>query len=184
MGRTRRREWGFPYFRSGLGRGSIDPTTALGFLVVGLAMAALGAATALWGVPDLGVISELPGGQVLYVQPGSFAWQEGIRVGQTVLALRSSDSPGGGGITTEADGLRIGASMNAAAAHMRDGLSVALFALALAALAVVAFPWRLGDGRLQVGDVGLQRLPSSRSRGDPGVPPRWRRSGSSSPRYP
>ncbi len=142
MGRTLRRGWGFPYFRSGRGRGSIDPIASLGFLVVGLAMAALGAATALWGTPDLGVISELPGGVVLYVQPGSFAWQEGVRAGQTVVALSSSDSPGGGGIVTQADGVRIGATLGGATAHLRDALPAALIALALAALAVAAFPWR------------------------------------------
>jgi signal transduction histidine kinase len=142
VGRTLRRGWGYPYFRSGRGRRSIGSIAVLGFVIAGVTMAALAVATALFGTAELGVVSGLPGAQVLHVDPGSFAWREGIRVGQTVVTLRSSDTPAGGGIVTQADGVRMGATVGGATAHLRDSLPPALIALAFAALAVVAFPWR------------------------------------------
>ncbi len=142
MGRTLRRVWGYPYFRRGREWRSMSPIAVLGFVIAGFTMAALSVATALLGTAELGVVSGLPGAQVSHVDPGSFAWQEGVRAGQTVVALSSSDSPGGGGMVTQADGVRIGATLGGATAHLRDALPAALIALALAALAIAAFPGR------------------------------------------
>ncbi len=140
MGETLRRMWGNPYFHPWSARRNID-VAALALVIVGLALAGLATAVTLWGTADLGVIAGPPGGTVLHVNPGSFAWQEGIRPGQPVVAIYSSDSPTGAGIVTSTEGGEVGAMEGAGTVRLRDSLPSALFALALAVIAAIALPW-------------------------------------------
>jgi signal transduction histidine kinase len=56
------------------------------------------------GFPDAGVASENPGGRVLSVSVHGFAWKDGIRLGQEVIALRGADEAGGWAIQTRDGG--------------------------------------------------------------------------------
>ena len=114
---------------------------SLFLLVAGVALPALALATTLWGTPFLSVVPENPGGVVLRVEPGSFAWHEGIREGQTVISLDSSDSRGGGRVTVAGPDGEINASIREAEAVLRDTLSLSVLGLLLAAIGVAFFAW-------------------------------------------
>ncbi len=141
LGETQRRPLGFPYFRTPLGRRRIGPLASLAVVLIGTTLAATATLTALLGSPSMGVVSENPGGVVLNVESGSYAWQLGIRAGQTVVRLESSDSPGGGAITTAGPDSEIRASTYASEGALRATLPVALVAAGLAVLAILSAAW-------------------------------------------
>ncbi len=122
-----------------LGGANID-WAALALVLIAIAMAGLGLVTALAGRPELGVIADLPGGNVQQVDPGSFAWLEGIRPGQIVLAMTPSNSAGGAALVVEAGDREIAATERAAAAHLRDTIWAAAAGLLLALFALITFP--------------------------------------------
>jgi signal transduction histidine kinase len=64
---------------------------AIAALVAGLAATV----AAVTGVSQTGVVSDPPGGLVTYVSPTGYAWRVGMRIGQTVDVLDSSDAPNG-----------------------------------------------------------------------------------------
>lgn len=110
-------------------------------LAVAVGVAA-GAATiaVVGGSVEPGVRGGNPGGDIDWVLPGSAPWQQGVRSGQAVVALRAADDPGGWSIETRSGGRRILASI----APTTAGLGVAwpmagaAVSLAIAALAT----WR------------------------------------------
>ncbi len=120
----------------------IGSPAALAVVLIGAALAAAATLTALLGSPSMGVVSESPGGVVRHVEPGSYAWQKGIRAGQAVVNLESSDSPGGWAITTAGPDSEIRASVAAAEGALRSTLPVALVAAGLAVLAILSVAWR------------------------------------------
>jgi signal transduction histidine kinase len=109
----------------------MDRITSTAVAVVGFVMAILGLAAALGGSVAPGVVPESNGAAVLRVDPGSFAWRDGIRPGQEILALHAADEPGGWVVETEAGTMVI---RSAAAPYAR--LLQALQPLAVASVAV------------------------------------------------
>jgi len=73
-------------------------------IAVGAFIAGLAASSAvLQGEADPGVVADV-GGQVLSVSPTGFAWRDGIRAGQQVVAVSAVDDPGGWRLETAAGG--------------------------------------------------------------------------------
>ncbi len=132
---------GFPYFRRLLTGDKIELFTAIAFVGVGVAISALSVIAAVSGQTSLGVTPEPPGGVVRQVEPGSFGWRAGIRSGQTVVRIESSENSVGGAITTAGTSFEIRASSAAAEQAVRETLPFALLATGLAGLAVVSVVW-------------------------------------------
>jgi signal transduction histidine kinase len=61
----------------------------------------VGLSTALLGVADAGIVVDGVGSRMSFVSPAGFAWSDGIRAGDLVLALRASDEPGGFEMTVQ-----------------------------------------------------------------------------------
>ncbi len=141
MGESESRAFGVPNLARTLAQVG-RPSLSVALLAVGVALPVLALATALWGTPYVGVIAENPAGTVLRVEPGSFAWRVGIREGQTVLSLDSSDSPGGWQIAVRGPDAEIHASARGAEAGVREGIPLAFLGLLLAIAGVASFVWR------------------------------------------
>lgn len=141
MGESESRTFGVPNLARTL-TGVARPLLSVALLAVGVALPVLAVATALWATPYMGVIAENPAGTVLRVEPGSFAWRVGIREGQTVLSLDSSDSPGGWQITVRGPDAEIHASARGAEAGMRERIPIAVLGVLLAVAGVASFVWR------------------------------------------
>ena len=98
---------------------------AIGAFVAGLAASS----SALQGEADAGVIPDLARGRITSVSPTGFAWRDGIRAGQVVVALAPADTPGGWRLETR-DGERHFVSEAARAdAGLRASLPLGLLAL-------------------------------------------------------
>lgn len=97
-----------------------------------------GAAISLGGTIDPGVVVDDPGGRVRAVQPGGFAWNDGIRPGQRVISLTAADDPGGWSLEVEDRGVRLRTSTAGAELALQTSWPVALFAVAVAAAAILS----------------------------------------------
>jgi signal transduction histidine kinase len=110
--------------------------------LAGLAISALVAgvvatSAALQGVAHPGVVSEDVGGQVLAVSPIGFAWAQGIRPGQRVVAVVPADEPGGWQFETT-DGRNAFVARAAFVEQgLRDSLPIGVAAVVLGAFAVL-----------------------------------------------
>lgn len=113
-------------------RGALT-VVAIGALVAGVTTTG----ATLLGAAYAGIEPENVGGTVLAVQPTGYAWREGMRPGQLVLALDSSDSPGGGRVVTSSGDRRFEISSAKHDALLRLSWPMAAAALALGILAVV-----------------------------------------------
>jgi signal transduction histidine kinase len=154
-GRTPEPAWGFPY----LSRATL-PHKVRRLAVTLAAVAALAAAipamsAAVNGVADAGVQPDLPGGTIQLVTSTGFAWRDGIRVGQTVVAIDPADSPTGWRLETkDPDGTHISRAMPVDEA-LQASRAVGIGALALAFLACV-FLRTHRSWSLPAAAVGLQ----------------------------
>jgi len=99
-------EWGIPY-PAWRGRIHALRRLALGVVAVAALMAG-GVATviSLVGHADAGVTLSSAGDRVLWVSPAGFAWHGGVRAGQTVISLESSETPADWRLITVRDGER------------------------------------------------------------------------------
>ena len=98
-----------------------------------LVCALMSLSTAVTGSFEAGVIADAAGGLVREVDPQGLAWSEGIRPGQRVSALSTTDAPGGWAIETN-DGTR---TYRASVAAAEGGLRTTAIAAALAVLAAL-----------------------------------------------
>ena len=106
---------------------------AIGAFVAGLAASS----AALQGEADAGVVAELPGERISSVSPTGFAWRDGIRPGQVVVALTPADELGGWRLET-IDGQRHFVSQATRAdAGLRASLPLAMVALVAGGLALL-----------------------------------------------
>jgi signal transduction histidine kinase len=130
-------EWGirYPAWR---GRIRALRRLALGGVAVA-ALVAGGAATAvsLTGRVDAGVVLSNEGDRIVSVSPSGFAWQEGIRPGQTVIAFVASDAPGGWRLVTQGNGERYAVEASARDTALRAYLALGIAATLLGGLAVI-----------------------------------------------
>jgi signal transduction histidine kinase len=138
-GRTLGRGWteGFADLRQGLWRYTLRraavSTVAAAAFVAGLAASS----AALHAEADPGVQSNLAGDPLGAVSPIGFAWREGLRPGQLVVALSAADDPGGWRMeTTSIEGRHIADSAQANAG-LRASLPIALASLVLGGAAVL-----------------------------------------------
>lgn len=114
-------------------------------LAVAVGVAA-GAATiaVVGGSVEPGIRGGNPGNDIDWVLPGSVPWQQGVRSGQVVVALRAADDPEGWSIETDSAGHRIVASL-APATHTLGGAWPWAGAAVLLAVAGLA-AWRRRPG--------------------------------------
>jgi signal transduction histidine kinase len=101
---------------------------------------------ALAGSAEAGVVAENPGGVVTQVAIGGFGWTDGIRPGQTVVALHAADEPGGWLIQTRpssgADEAVLTSSQDLHTAALRASWPLAAAALGFAVLALASVTTR------------------------------------------
>lgn len=130
-------EWGFPY-PAWRGRVRALRRLALGVVAVA-ALVAGGAATAVSviGHVDSGVVVSREGDRIDAVSPIGFAWERGIRPGQSVISFVGSDAPGGWRLVTEEDGRRHEAAASSWDGALRDSLPLGIAATLLGGLAVI-----------------------------------------------
>lgn len=104
-----------------------------------VAVATAAAAAALKGVADPGVDPALPGQRVSAVSTTGFAWQDGIRPGQLVVALSASDDPTGWRLeTVDSRGDTIISVASPRNAGLHEALPIALVALGAALVGLLA----------------------------------------------
>jgi signal transduction histidine kinase len=80
-------------------RATLSVLAVTAFVIAMIAMA-----TTLGGHAVAGVDAQNPGGSVLTVSTTGFAWRDGIRAGQSIVALDDTQSPGGWRIETIDEG--------------------------------------------------------------------------------
>lgn len=102
-----------------------------------LVMAVLAGVASAMVLPEAGVVSDNPGGPVWHVDPGSPAWRDGIRVGQTVTVLLGSDAPDGWQLWTTDGHLAIGANSAGHAEVMRSHVPWAIASVVIAVVAAL-----------------------------------------------
>lgn len=106
---------------------------AVGGFIAGL----VATSAALQGEADAGVVADLPGERIASVSPAGFAWRDGIRPGQTLVALTPADDPGGWRLQTSVDGIRFVSEAARADRGLRESLPVGFAALAAGGLALL-----------------------------------------------
>lgn len=136
-GKTLGRDEGSADLRSVSISYTLRRASLIGVSVAALVFGAAAVSAALQGEVDPGVDSGPPGGRILAVLPGGFAWQAGIRPGQVVVAMSHSDDPGGWRLETS-DGITT-FSTDAAPIEqaLRYSLPIGIAGLAFGALAVL-----------------------------------------------
>jgi signal transduction histidine kinase len=144
LGKTLNRNEGFPQ----LSRYSIGYTvrraTQSAIAVAAFVLGMTATSAAIEGYAIAGVETELPGGHVLAVSPTGFAWRDGIRPGQEVVALDDTYSAGGWRLDT-VDGLGRHESRELPVEDaLRSSLALAVGALLAGALAVVSIRMHRG----------------------------------------
>lgn len=137
-GRTLVRHWGFPPLsRASLGY-TVRRTALTAVAITAFVAGTTATSAALTEQAHAGLVfSESPPQVVVSVDPTGFAWRQGIRPGQQVVASDKADSPGGWSVQT------VDASRAYYAAEapwdqaLRDSLPLALGGLAAGSLALV-----------------------------------------------
>jgi signal transduction histidine kinase len=95
LGRTLVRDEGFPHLsRKAIGY-NVRRATQVALVVVVFVLGMAATSAVIEGSAVAGVETELPRGHVLAVSPAGFAWRDGIRPGQLVVALSDTYSEGG-----------------------------------------------------------------------------------------
>ena len=112
---------------------------ALAALAIGALIAGLAATSAaIEGVAAPGVTSDPTAAYIAHVDPTGYVWRSGIRAGETVTLLVSSDEPGGWRIETlGVDGSEHVAIGSSADSALRAALPIGVAALLFSCLAVL-----------------------------------------------
>ncbi len=120
----------------------MDRIRSTAIVVVGLVAAVFGLAAALGGSVAPGVLVGPDAAEVLTVDPGGFAWHDGIRPGQVVVALSAADEAEGWAIETRDGGVVFSSAAGPQSRLLQAIQPVALLALVVAGAAVVQLPRR------------------------------------------
>ncbi|MES2210037.1 MAG: ATP-binding protein [Chloroflexota bacterium] len=102
-------------------------------MIAGLAASS----AALQGEADASVVAAFPGGRISSVSPTGFAWRDGIRPGQLVVALTAADDPGGWRLETIEGDQHYVSEAARADTGLRASLPLGLAALMAGGLAVL-----------------------------------------------
>lgn len=134
-GSSQRRPKGFPQLIGAnlsytLRRTALTAVGGAAFVVAILATTA-----AIEGHSDAGVVTD-SAGRVLSVSPTGFAWRDGVRPGQTIVLVNTSDSPEGWRVITEGPLGRIDSREAPVVEALRGSLPFALIGLAAGCLAL------------------------------------------------
>jgi len=120
----------------------MDRIRSTAIVVIGLVIAAFGLAAALGGSVAPGVLVGPDGAVVLGVDPGSFAWRDGVRPGQVVVALTAADEAEGWALEVR-DGDGVIRSAAGPQSRLLQALQpLAVLALGLAGAAAIRLPRR------------------------------------------
>jgi signal transduction histidine kinase len=92
---------------------------------------------ALAGITNAGVEADPTGSEIVAVSPAGFAWRDGIRPGQHIVAVAPSDAAGGWSIETELDGQQFHSNEGPTDQALRESLPLALMGLALGSFAIL-----------------------------------------------
>lgn len=139
MGETLRSDRGVAAFARAIRR--LRLITAA-YLFAGCAIGLLSVPMAVFGAAQVGVDAENPGGLVLDVLPGSQAWKDGIRAGQTVVGLDVADSDSGWRITARSGAQSYRSSQAAATDRLRSTTPLSILAGLCAIAGLLAFSRR------------------------------------------
>lgn len=120
----------------------MDRIRSTAIVVVGLVVAVFGLAAALGGSVAPGVLVGPDAAEVVTVDPGGFAWHDGIRPGQVVVALSAADEAEGWAIETRDGGVVFSSAAGPQSRLLQAIQPVALLALVVAGAAVVQLPRR------------------------------------------
>lgn len=120
----------------------MDRIRSTAIAVIGLVVAVFGLAAALGGSVAPGVLVGPDGADVVSVDPGSFAWRDGIRPGQVVVALSAADEAEGWAIETRDGDAVIRSAAGPQGRLLQATQPVAVLAVVLAGTAVVQLPRR------------------------------------------
>jgi len=127
---------GFPYrSRSQFWIGTRRAATTVAALTA-FVLGVSAVTAAFGGQAQAGVDAEA-GGVVSRVWPSGFAWGQGIRPGQRVLAVRLVDEPGGWMIQTEGAGRILTAEAEPVTRRLRNSAALGIGSLAIAAIALL-----------------------------------------------
>jgi signal transduction histidine kinase len=132
---TLRTLWGFPY--GALRRSSWTDIALDAAVSVSFVMALVGIGVARLGYVDPRVVSGGVGTPVTYVSPLGSAYADGIRVGDIVIDIRDSRSPGGWSMTVLRGDVQITTSTASYEGSLRNTLPLAVVAFAAAGIALV-----------------------------------------------
>lgn len=129
---------GFPYRLAPAALPDISKAVRACLGAVGLGLAVSTLFLTLTFIATPGVLADDPGGIVQTVEEQGFAWRDGIRSGQVVVAMSAADDPGGWRIETiDSDGVyRISSAAGIQAAVERTTI-IALAAVIIAAIGLM-----------------------------------------------
>jgi signal transduction histidine kinase len=155
---TLRTLWGFPY---GAWRRLPWTDIALNAAVsVSFVMALVGIGVARLGYVDPRVDSDGVGTQVTYVSPLGSAYVDGISVGDIVIEIQDSTSPGGWSMTVLHDGAEITTSTASYDGTLRNTMPLAVVALVAVGIALMLrVRWQRGAWAMTSISVLLASVP-------------------------
>jgi signal transduction histidine kinase len=116
---------------------TVRRTLLTGAATAGLVAAVAGTSAAVQGEVNPGVVPDAQGGTIVSVLPGGFAWQDGIRPGQSIESMSAIDSPGGWELRTSDGTSEFTSDGGPVQAALRDSLPLALAALGAAVLGLL-----------------------------------------------
>jgi signal transduction histidine kinase len=165
-GSTRRSGKGFPQLNRGAGVYRLRRTALAGIALVGFFTATLATTTAIEGHPDAGVVIATSG-QVESVSPSGFAWRDGVRPGQIVVASAPSDAFDGWSLSTIGPHGPITSREAPVLEALRATLPFALLGLAAACLAIAFVrlnrSWVLPSSSLALIGASVPMYPANHS---------------------
>lgn len=112
--------------------------------VLALVAAIMATAASVAASADPGIEGVVDGSYLSYVDPGGFAWRQGVRAGQRVLRVTTGDTAAEWQLVAEADGRTLVASAAGPERGLRETLPISLGAVLFAVVAAVSLRGRRG----------------------------------------
>ena len=137
VGKTPGAVEGSPSSRGLMHRSNMERLPATAPALAALAISVVACLMAAFGQARISAVADPPGGVVRSVVAGSAEWAVGIRPGDRVLSIRSSDEPGGWELAVSDGAATYGLNEQALSSELRADLPFAAIGLAASLLALV-----------------------------------------------